>query len=148
MAKVWKFPRKMSMKEFLSIKLQTYSVQTAALLLRQLITDTLWNMYRILAVLKNNILRKKSMVDQLVNKNHVVHSPQFYEKNRAHVRPSCRSAKSSDIFTGKCLWWGLFFTKGASLEFTPAISLKGTPTKRFSHMGSSRSLTKINKTSF
>ena len=27
-----------------------------------------WNMYRKLAVLKNNILRKKSMVDQLLNK--------------------------------------------------------------------------------
>ena len=34
MVKVWKFLRKMSMKKFLSVKLQTYSVQTATLLLR------------------------------------------------------------------------------------------------------------------
>ena len=68
MAKVWKFNGKTSMKEFLSIKLQTYSVQTVTLLLRYLITDTFGNMYRKLAVLKNNILRKKSMVDQLLNK--------------------------------------------------------------------------------
>ena len=68
MAKVWKFLRKTSEKEFLSVKLLTYSVQTATLLLRSLITDTFWNMHRKLAVLKNNILRKKSMVDQLLNK--------------------------------------------------------------------------------
>ena len=38
------------------------------LLLKYLITDTFWNMYRKVAVLKNNTLRKKSMVDQLLNK--------------------------------------------------------------------------------
>ena len=47
-----KFLRKTSMKVFLSVKLQTYSVWTATLLLRELITDTFWNMYRKLAVLK------------------------------------------------------------------------------------------------
>ena len=56
------------MKEFLSVKLQTYGVQTATLLLKQLTIDTFWNMYQKLAVLKNNILRKKSTVDQLLNK--------------------------------------------------------------------------------
>ena len=30
--------------------------------------STFWNKYRKLAVLKNNILRKKSVVDQLLNK--------------------------------------------------------------------------------
>ena len=45
-------------------------------------------------------------------------------KKGGHVRPSCRSAESSNIFTGKCLWWRLFFIKDASLEFIPAISLK------------------------
>ena len=45
-------------------------------------------------------------------------------KNVAHVRPSCRSPESSDVFTGKYLWRRLFFTKDASLEFIPAISLK------------------------
>ena len=60
------------------------------------------------------------------------------KKNGAHVRPSCRSAEISNTFTGKCLWWRLFFTKDASLEFIPAIPLKGTPTRRFSIMSSSQ----------
>ena len=50
------------MVEFLSIKLQTYSVQAATL------TDTFLKMYQTLAVLTNHILRKKSMVDQIPNK--------------------------------------------------------------------------------
>ena len=40
----------------------------ATLLSRQLITGTFWNMYRKLAVSKNNILRKKSMMDHFLNK--------------------------------------------------------------------------------
>ena len=77
------------------------------------------------------------MVDQLLGKvaTLVVNSPQSYEKSGAHVRPSCRRAKGSNIITGKCLWWRLFFTKDASQEFTPA---KETPIQRFFHMGSSR----------
>ena len=67
-AKIWNFLKKRSMMEFPSMKLQTYSVQTATLLLRQLITDTFLKMYQILAVLKNHILRKKSKVDQLAHK--------------------------------------------------------------------------------
>ena len=51
------------MMEFLLIKLQTYSVQTVTLLLRQFITDTFLKMYQTLAVLKNHILRKMSIVD-------------------------------------------------------------------------------------
>ena len=50
------------MMEFLSIKLQTYSVQAATLI------DTFLKMYQTLAALTNNILRKKSMVDQIPNK--------------------------------------------------------------------------------
>ena len=57
------------------------------------------------------------------------------KKNGAHARPSCRSNESSNIFRGKCLWWGLFFTKDASQEFVPAIILKIG-----SHVRSSRSL--------
>ena len=52
MAKVWKFLRKTSMMDFHPVKLQTYSVQTATLLLRKFITDTFLKMYRTLAVLK------------------------------------------------------------------------------------------------
>ena len=83
-------------------------------------------MYQKLAILKSNILRKKSMVDQLLNKVATLqYTPlSFMKKNGAHVRPSSKSAESSNIFTGKCLWWSLFFTKDASLEFIPAISLK------------------------
>ena len=51
-----------------SVKLQAYSVKTATLLLRYIITDTFWNMYRKVTVLKNNILRKKSTVNRLLNK--------------------------------------------------------------------------------
>ena len=46
------------------------------------------------------------------------------KKKRARVRTFRRSTESSNIFTGKCLRWWLFFTKDASLEFIPAISLK------------------------
>ena len=76
--------------------------------------------------------KSKSFFEKKVNRgptsssscSPVVYNPQFYQKSGAHVRPSCRSAESSNIFTGKCLWWRLFFTKDASLEFIPAISLK------------------------
>ena len=62
------------MIEFLSVKLQTYSVQTATLLEKELTTDSFWNMYRKLSVLKRIkkgtvfFLRKKSMIDQRLNK--------------------------------------------------------------------------------
>ena len=46
------------------------------------------------------------------------------KKNGTHVRPSCISAESSNVFTGKCLWWRLFLTKDANQEFISAISLK------------------------
>ena len=58
----------------------------------------------------------------------VAQSPQIYQKRAAHVRPSCRSAGISNLFTGT--WWRLFFTKVAGLEFIPAISLKRTPPQR------------------
>ena len=83
-------------------------------------------MYRKLAVLKNNVLRKKSMVDQLLNKVATLQYTafSFMKKIGTHVKPSHRSAESSNTFTGKCLWWRPFFTKDTSLQFIPAISLK------------------------
>ena len=84
-------------------------------------------MYRKLVVLKTiYILRKKSMVDQLLNKVATLQytALSFMKKNGAHVRPSYRNAESSNIFTGKCLWWRLCFTKDASPEIIPALSLK------------------------
>ena len=80
MAKVWKFLRKTSMKEFLSCEVTNLQCSDCnfaikiliainfAIAVTLLITDTFWNMYRKLAILKNNILRKKSMVDELLNK--------------------------------------------------------------------------------
>ena len=59
MAKVWEFLRKASMMEFLSIKLQTCSLQTATLILRLFITDIFLKMYQTLAFLQNHILREK-----------------------------------------------------------------------------------------
>ena len=53
-----------------------------------------------------------------------VHNPQFYQKSGAHVRPSCRSGESYNIFTGKPPWWSPVLAKVASLGFFPAISLK------------------------
>ena len=107
-------------------KVTNIQCSDATLLLRQLITDTFWNMYPKLAILKNKILRKKSMTDKLLNKVATLQytALSFMKKNEAHVRLSCRPAESSNIFTGKCLWWRLFSTKGATLEFIPAISLK------------------------
>ena len=52
MTRVWKFLRKAFMMDFLSVKLQTYSVQNATLLLRELTADNFWNMYQKLAILK------------------------------------------------------------------------------------------------
>ena len=79
-------------------------------------------MYRKLAVLKNNILRNCLWwTSFLIKLQPCSTQPSVLW---THVRPSCRSPESSNIFTGKCLWWKLFFTKDASLEFIPAISLK------------------------
>ena len=54
----------------------------------------------------------------------VVHSPQFYQKHDALVRPNCRSAENSNICTGKPPWQRLFFTKVSGVDFIPAISLQ------------------------
>ena len=43
------------------------------------------------------------------------------EQNRAHVRPFCRSAENSDVFTKKPPRWRLLFSKVAGLELIPAI---------------------------
>ena len=68
----------------------------------------------------------------------VVYNPQFYQKRGAHVRPSCRSAESSNIITDKLPWWRHIFSKNTGLEFIPAISLKRIPSHMFSYTGSAR----------
>ena len=52
MAEIWKFLRKRSMMESLSVNLQAYSVQTGFLVQKKSIIDSFRNMYRKLAVLK------------------------------------------------------------------------------------------------
>ena len=66
MAKVWKFLRKTSMKEFLAVKLQTFAIKIAHhryFLEYVPKTSCLKKHFE-----KKNILRKKSMMDQLLNK--------------------------------------------------------------------------------
>ena len=89
---------------------------------------------------KNNILRKKSTVDQRLNKAADLQYTilNFFQKSGAHVRPACRSTEDSNIFIGKPLWSRPFFTK--NLEFISAISLKKTPTQSVSYMGSAQKL--------
>ena len=53
---------------------------------------------------QKNILRKKTMVGQrLIKLQPFSTQPSIFSRNEAHVRPSCRSAESSNIFTGKPL---------------------------------------------
>ena len=47
--------------------------------------------------------------------------PTILSKNRAHVRPFCRSAENSKVFTKKPPRRRLLFSKVAGLEFIPAI---------------------------
>ena len=84
-----------------------------------------------LAVLKNSIFRKSLWwTSFLITLQPCSTQPSvLYQKNGAHVRPSCRNAKSSNIFTGKCLWWRRFFAKDTSLDFIPLICLKGDSNK-------------------
>ena len=89
---------------------------------------------------KKNILRKKSTVDQRLNKAADLQYTilNFFQKSGAHVRPSCRCTEGSNIFIGKHLGSRPFFTK--NLEFISAISLKRTPTQSVSYMGSAQQL--------
>ena len=74
--------------------------------------------------LKKNILRKKSMMENVLIKFRPCSTkPAILSKtelNRAHVRPVCRSAENSNVFTKKPPRRRLIFSKVAGLEFTPA----------------------------
>ena len=69
--------------------------------------------------LKKNILIKNSMVDQHLDKvaDRQYNTLNFIKKSGAHVRPSCRGGKSSNIFTGKPPWWSPFFAKVAGISY-------------------------------
>ena len=93
-------------------------------------------MYQVLVVLKNHILSKKYVVDQLPNKVPTMQCAALsIMKKRSLYNTFCRSAESSNIFKGKCLWWKHFFFKDASLEFIPAISLKTDSNTKVSTYG-------------
>ena len=62
---------------------------------------------------KKNILCEKSpcWTSVLINLQSCSTQPLNLSKNRAHVRPSCRIAESSNIFTSEPPWYGLFSQK-------------------------------------
>ena len=75
--------------------------------------------------LKNNIFGKKSIMENvLIKLKPCSTKPVILSKtelNRAHVRPFCRSAENSNVFTKKPPRRRLLFSKVAGLEFIPAI---------------------------
>ena len=62
--------------------------------------------------LKKNILRKSLWwTSALIKLQSFSTQPSVLSKNETHVRPSSRSAESSNMFKGKPLWWRLFVIK-------------------------------------
>ena len=92
------------------------------------------SMYRKVAALKKNILRKKSMMENaLIKLRPCSTKPAILSKtelNRAHVRPFCWSAENSNVFTKKPPRRRLLFCKVAGLECIPAIWLKKSSTTK------------------
>ena len=85
-------------------------------------------MYRKVAVLKSfekDVLRKKSMMENVLIKLRPCSTkPAILSKTelkRAHVRPFCRSAENSNIFTKKPPRRRLLFGKVTGLGFIPEI---------------------------
>ena len=122
-AKVWRFLRKASMMEFFSrvVCLQCPDCNSSKMRLHhrffpQYVSNS--------SCLQNNILRKKSMMEYVLIKLRPCSTkPGILSKtelNRAHVRPFCRSAENSNVFTKKPRR-RLLFSKVAGLEFIPAI---------------------------
>ena len=56
--------------------------------------------------------------------------PATLSKNRAHVRPFCRSAENSYVFTKIPPRRRLYFSKVVDLKFIPAIRLKRSSTTK------------------
>ena len=78
--------------------------------------------------LKKNILRKKSVMENVLIKLRLCSTkPTILSKtelNRAHVRPFCRSAESSNVFAKKPPRRKLLFSKVAGLEFISCNLIK------------------------
>ena len=120
--KVWRFLRKTSMMEFL-VKLQLCLQFTDCnSSIKRLPHRSFLEYESKVSCPKKNILIKKSMVDQCFNKVDPA-KPITLSKNGGHLRPFCRSAVNSNIFTRKSPWWSFFFSRSrvVGLEFIPAI---------------------------
>ena len=78
--------------------------------------------------LKKNILRKKSMMENVLIKLRPCSTKSAIlsktELNRVHVRPFCRSAENSNVFTKKPSRRRLLFSKVAGLEFLSCNLIK------------------------
>ena len=96
------------------VKLYAYSVQTATVLYRDFTTDFPQYVLKS-SCLKKNILRKNSMMENILIKlRSCSRKPVIFSKtelNRAHVRPVCRSAENSNVFTKNLLSGGFFSVK-------------------------------------
>ena len=63
--------------KFISVKLQTYSVQTTHLLYADFITDSFWEMFRKLVVLKEHFSKSLWCNSVLIKGGPAVHSTHF-----------------------------------------------------------------------
>ena len=79
MGKFLKVLKKISKMDFISVKLQTYSVQTAHLLKAELTTDYFWKMFQKLVVLKENFSKKLWYSSVLIECSTAVQILQFYQ---------------------------------------------------------------------
>ena len=104
------------MKEFLLVMLQNYSVQAATLLLRYFLQ------YVPKTSFLKNILSKNSMVDQLHDKVATIQYTTVSFMKKTEPMEDLPTEALRVLFTSKCLWWGVLFTKYTSAEFIPAIS--------------------------
>ena len=71
------------------------------------------------------------MLRKIIDCRLVVHNPQLYQKSETRVRPFCRSAESSNIFSDKCPWWRLFSIKVAGLDLSLQFRQKGSTVALF-----------------
>ena len=123
-AKVWRFLRKASMMEFFSqvVCLQCPDCNSSIKRLHHRFFPQYMSKS---SCLKKNILRKNSMMENVLIKLRPCSTkPAISSKtelSRAHVKPFCRSAENSNVFTRKPPRRRLILSKVAGLEFIPAI---------------------------
>ena len=106
-AKVWRFLRKASMMEFFT-KISSLQCPNCNSSIKRLHHRFFPQDVSKSSCLKKNILRKKSMIENVLIKLRPCSTkPAILSKtelNRVHVRPFCRSAENSNVFTKKPPW--------------------------------------------